>query len=84
MIGQADGCIISGPTKDGSLAYKTVTFAGLNYKVTYSGPDAVLEKFSITPYLDEDVIPDSTWVINVENHTPATKLYYEIVYKEIQ
>lgn len=84
VIGQADECLVSGPTKETGLAYKTVTFAGLNYKVTYSGPDAILEKFSITPDLDEDVIPDSSWIVEIDNHTSATKLYYEIVYKEIQ
>jgi hypothetical protein len=59
-------------------------FAGLPYKVTYSGPDQILEKFVISPEADGDIIPDSAWIIQVENHTPATKLYYEIVYAQIQ
>ena len=84
IIGQAEGCLVSGPTKDKGLAYKIVTVAGLPYKVTYSGPEQILEKFSIAPELDEDIIPDSTWVIEVENHIPAAKIYYEIVYKQVQ
>ena len=84
MIGQAKECLVSGPTKDKGLAYKTITAAGMMYKVTYSGSDQVLEKFSITPQSSDDVIPDSTWTIKVDNHVPAAKLYYEIVYKQIQ
>lgn len=84
IIGQVEGCLVSGPTKENGLAYKIVTVAGLPYKVTYSGHDQILEKFSISPELDEDVIPDSTWVIQIDNHTSSTKLYYELVYKQIQ
>ena len=79
IIGQAEECLVSGVAKA-----QVVTFAGLQYKVTYSGPDQILEKFSITPEMDGDIIPDSAWIIQVENHTPATKLYYEIVYKQVQ
>ncbi|MGQ0606101.1 MAG: lamin tail domain-containing protein [Candidatus Nitrosotenuis sp.] len=84
IIGQADDCLVSSPTKTNGLAYKIVTIAGLPYKITYSGHNQILEKFSITPELDEDVIPNSTWIIEAENHTPSTKIYYEIVYKQIQ
>ena len=84
IIGQAEGCLVSGPTKENGIAYKVVSVAGLLYKVTYSGPEQILEKFSITPELDEDVIPDSIWVIQVDGHIPSAKLYYEIVYKQIQ
>lgn len=84
IIGQAEECLISGPTKSKDSAYKVVTFAGLPYKVTYSGPDQILEKFAISPELDGDIIPDSAWIIQVENHTPATKLYYEIIYSQVQ
>lgn len=84
IIGQDELCLISGPTKEKGLAYKIVKIAGLPYKVTYSGSEQILEKFSISPELDEDIIPDSTWVIQVDGHTPATKLYYEIVYRQIQ
>lgn len=84
IIGQSEDCLVSGPTKENGLAYKTVTFAGLQYKITYSGPEPILEKFSIAPALAEDVIPDSSWFIEVENHVPTAKIYYEIVYTEIQ
>ncbi|MEM2160656.1 MAG: hypothetical protein QXN55_06860, partial [Candidatus Nitrosotenuis sp.] len=84
IIGQAQGCLISGPTNDKTSSYKLVTVAGLPYKVTYSGPEQILEKFSISPELDEDIIPDSTWIIQVENHVPSAKLYYEIIYRQVQ
>jgi hypothetical protein len=84
IIGQAEECLVSGPTKTKDAAYQIVTFAGLPYKVTYSGPDPILEKFSISPELDDDIIPDSAWIIQVENHVPSTKIYYEIVYKQVQ
>jgi hypothetical protein len=84
IIGQDKLCLVSGPTKEKGLVYKIVKVAGLSYKVTYSGSDQILEKFSISPELDEDIIPDSTWIIQVDGHTPSTKLYYEIVYRQIQ
>jgi len=79
IIGQDEGCLVSGPAKA-----KVVTFAGLPYKVTYSGPDQILEKFVISPEQDNDIIPDSSWIIQIENHTPSTKLYYEIIYTQVQ
>lgn len=84
IIGQDELCLISGPTKEKGLAYKLVKVAGLSYKVTYSGSEQILEKFSISPELDEDIIPDSTWIIQIDGHTSSTKLYYEIVYRQIQ
>lgn len=84
IIGQAQDCLISGQTNDKTSSYKLVTVAGLPYKVTYSGPEQILEKFSISPELDEDIIPDSTWIIQVENHVPSAKLYYEIIYRQVQ
>lgn len=84
IIGQDALCAISGPTKEKGLAYKLVQVAGLSYKITYSGSEQILEKFSISPELDEDIIPDSTWIIQVDGHTPSTKLYYEIMYRQIQ
>ena len=66
------------------MDYKIVKVAGMNYKVTYSGFDKVLEKFSITPEIIDDVIPDSMWTIKMDKPTNSAKLYYEIVYKQIQ
>ena len=84
IIGQAEECLISEPTKTKDAVYQIVTIAGLPYKVTYSGPNPILEKFSISPEQDNGIIPDSAWIIQVENHVPSAKLYYEIVYKQVQ
>ncbi len=84
IIGQSKGCLISGSTKTDDSLYKTVTIDGLPYKVAYSGPNLILEKFSIFPEEDDDIIPDSTWHIKMQNHVSSAKLYYEIIYKQIQ
>ena len=84
IIGQSKECLVSESTKVKDVDYKIVKVAGMNYKVTYSGFDKVLEKFSITPEIVDDVIPDSTWTIKMDKPAISAKLYYEIVYKQIQ
>jgi hypothetical protein len=79
IIGQEEDCLVSESAKS-----KTVTIAGINYKVTYSGPEPVLEKFSIVPESEEDLIPDSIWTVEIIKNDQPTKFYYEIIYKPIQ
>ena len=84
IIGQSKDCLVSDSTRTDDSEYKTVTIDGLPYKVVYSGPNLILEKFSISPEESDDIIPDSTWHIEMTNRVPSAKLYYEIIYKQIQ
>jgi hypothetical protein len=84
IIGPDAECLVSKATKTSAAAYKTVKVAGIDYNVEYSGPLAILEKFSIVPVSDEDVIPDSTWSVQIVKDDQPSKFYYEIVYKPIQ
>ncbi len=83
VIGQDDDCLVSESTKSSSGGYELVTFAGLKYKVTYSGFDAILEKFSITP--ESGVIPNSIWTVEIEKEqNQSSRFYYEVTYEPVQ
>lgn len=84
IIGPDAECLVSKATKSSAASYKTVKVAGIDYNVEYSGPQAILEKFSIVPVSDEAVIPDSTWSVQIVKDDQPSKFYYEIVYKPIQ
>jgi hypothetical protein len=84
IIGGDKDCLVSSSTTSDVIDYKVVNFGGRNYKVMYSGPEAVLEKFSIMPEFEEDVIPDSTWTVEIIKGNQPTKFYYEVTYKPIQ
>lgn len=84
IIGPDTKCLVSKATKTSAAPYKTVKVAGIDYNVEYSGPQAILEKFSVVPVSDEDVIPDSMWSVQIIKGSQPSKFYYEIVYTPIQ
>ncbi len=85
IIGQDTECAVSKSTKSSSGGYQLVTVGLDKYKVTYSGHTTLLEKFSIMPESDDDYIPDSAWTLEVvRKQGTISKLYYEIVYKQLQ
>jgi hypothetical protein len=84
IIGQDEDCLVSKTTKSAQTDYSLVTFAGQSYKVTYSGPDVLLEKFSIMPESEASTIPDSIWTVEIIKENESSKFYYEIIYKPIQ
>jgi hypothetical protein len=52
-----------------------------SFKIQYSGPDAVLEKFTITPESDLAVIQNSVWTVDIiKEENQNSKFYYEITY----
>lgn len=83
IIGQDAECLVTKSTKDSANGYELVTFAGLDYRVTYSGPEPFLEKFSIVP--EDGVIPNSIWTVEViKEEGQSSKFYYEVTYKPTQ
>ena len=84
IIGQSKECLVSESTMENENQYKMIKVAGLNYRVKYSGHDQVLENFSIAPETEDGIIPDSNWVIKIDQPTLSAKLYYEIFYRQIQ
>jgi hypothetical protein len=84
VIGQDEGCLVSKSTKGSEGGYEVVSFAGLDYKVTYSGPEPFVEQFSITPESEDGVIPNSIWTVEIVKENQSSRFYYEIIYKPIQ
>ncbi|HET8720212.1 MAG TPA: MG2 domain-containing protein [Candidatus Nitrosotenuis sp.] len=83
VIGQLEGCLVTSDTSNATGGYREVEFGGVSYKVTYSGPDAFLEKFSIEPSGDTN-IPNSIWTADISKNNLPSKFYYEITYVPIQ
>ncbi|HXG73799.1 MAG TPA: lamin tail domain-containing protein [Candidatus Nitrosotenuis sp.] len=81
IIGQDPDCLVSESTGG---KYKVVTIGAQDYKVTYSGHMATLEKFSISPQAEGEAIPDSVWTLEMVNGDTKSRLYYEIVYTSFQ
>ncbi len=85
IIGQDAECMVSKSTKSSEGGYELVTIGVNKYKVTYSGHTPLLEKFSIMPESDDETIQDSVWTLEVvRKQGTISKLYYQLVYKELQ
>lgn len=82
VIGQEEGCLISGSTGESENGYEVVTFAGLDYNITYSGSEPFLETFSIEPV--NGIIPNSIWSVEIVKENQPSRFYYEITYEPIQ
>jgi hypothetical protein len=85
IIGQDVECAVTKSTKNLKGGYEIAIIGAQRYKVTYSGHLPLLEKFSIAPESAYDSIPDSVWTLEVvRKQGTISKLYYELVYKEVQ
>ncbi len=84
IIGQDNNCLVSKSTGSVEDGYEVVSFAGLDYKITYSGPEQFVEAFSITPTSEDGVIPNSIWTVEIIKGNQSSRFYYEIVYTPIQ
>jgi len=80
IIGQEEDCLVQDSTRAPGTIYQIVEIEGTNYKVRYSGPDARVEKFTILPEASEDVLPESTWNVEVIKDIQPSRLYYRITY----
>lgn len=80
IIGPGSSCLVTESTKTADSNTVQVTVAGIDYIVEYSGPDRTVEKFVITP-VEDVVIPDSVWLVEIVKGDQPSRFYYEIVYK---
>jgi len=84
IIGQESGCMVSNSTRAPGTIYQVVEIDGVSYNIRYSGPDARLEKFTILPESSIEILPDSTWNVEVIKDFQPSRLYYKITYITIE
>jgi hypothetical protein len=85
IIGQTSDCLVSKSTRTLDSDYSIVQIDGTGFKVQYSGPGPILEKFTITPESDLNTIQDSVWTVDiVKEQDQYSKFYYEITYVSTQ
>jgi hypothetical protein len=85
VIGPASDCLVSKSTKTLNSDYNVVQIDGASFKVQYSGPGAVLEKFTIMPESDLNTIKNSIWTVSImKEQNQSSKFYYEIMYVPAQ
>ena len=83
VIGPDPSCLVSESTRSQGTIYKTVDVNGVSYKIRYTGPDARLEKFIIAPD-SSDVIPDSTWNVEILKNGEPSRFYYKVSYTSVE
>ncbi len=85
IIGQTSDCLVSKSTRTLDSDYSVVQIDGTGFKVQYSGPGPILEKFTIMPESDLNTIQDSVWTVDlVKEQDQYSKFYYEITYVSSQ
>ena len=80
VIGQDTSCLISDSTRAPGKIFEIIQLDGKSYKVRYSGADAKLEKFSILPEDDSEVLQKSSWNVVISKDGQPSKFYYKISY----
>ena len=80
VIGQDTSCLISDSTRAPGKIFEIIQLEGKSYKVRYSGPDAKLEKFSILPSDDAEVLKNSSWNVEIIKDSQPSRFYYKILY----
>jgi len=84
VIGTESDCLVQDSTRKPGEIYDVVEVDGVNLKVRYSGPDARVEKFSILPESPTEMLPDTTWDIQVVKDSQVSRLYYKINYSPLE
>ncbi|MBT3761145.1 MAG: lamin tail domain-containing protein [Candidatus Nitrosopelagicus sp.] len=84
IIGPDVECLVSESTRKPSQIFDVVQVDGLNLNVRYSGPDVLLEKFSILPTSSGEFLPNTTWNVEVIKDDEISRLYYKITYKTLE
>ncbi len=70
------GCLVSESTRTVQGIYKTADIDGKSYNIRYSGPDAILEKFSVLPA--DDTIHIGLWNVEILKDDQPSRFYYKI------
>lgn len=84
VIGPEDICLVQESTRKPGGIYDIVEVDGTTLKVRYSGPNVVVEKFSILPESSTEMLPDSIWDIQVVKDDQQSRLYYKINYSSLE
>lgn len=80
VIGPDADCLVKESTRKPGQIYEVVNINGMDYNVRYSGPDVLLEKYTILPFDSESFFPDSLWNVEVLKEEQSSRLYYKITY----
>jgi len=80
VIGPGIDCLISESTRKPGQIYEVVFIDGMYYNVRYSGPDVLLEKYTILPVDSDTFFPDSKWNVEVIKEEQSSRLYYKVTY----
>jgi len=80
IIGPDVNCLIKDSTRLPGQIYEVVRIDGINYNVRYSGPDVLLEKYTILPVDSDAFFPDSKWNVEVIKEEQSSRLYYKVTY----
>jgi hypothetical protein len=72
--------LIKDSTRLPGQIYEVVRIDGINYNVRYSGPDVLLEKYTILPVDSDAFFPDSKWNVEVIKEEQSSRLYYKVTY----
>jgi hypothetical protein len=80
IIGPDVNCLIKDSTRLPGQIYEVVRIDGINYNVRYSGPDVLLEKYTILPVDPDAFFPDSKWNVEVIKEEQSSRLYYKVTY----
>ena len=84
IIGEYSECLVTESTRKPGQIFEVVQVDGINLNVRYSGPDVRLEKFSISPQLSGDFLPDANWNVQVLKDDEVSRFYYKVTYKTLQ
>ncbi|MEK0327618.1 MAG: hypothetical protein QQN54_03445, partial [Nitrosopumilus sp.] len=80
IIGPDADCLIKDSTRLPGQIYEVVQVDGIDYNVRYSGPDVLLEKYTILPVDSDAFFPDSIWNVEVVKEEQSSRLYYKVIY----
>jgi hypothetical protein len=80
VIGPDTDCMVKESTRKPGQIYEIVNINGIDFNVRYSGPDVLLEKYTILPADSEAFLPESIWNVKVLKEEQSSRLYYKVTY----
>ncbi len=80
IIGPDTECMIKESTRKPGQIYEVVTIKGMTFNVRYSGPDVLLEKYTILPFDSDTFLPASAFHVKVLKEDQSSRLYYKVTY----
>ena len=80
IIGPDTECMIKESTRKPGQIYEVVNIKGMDFNVRYSGPDVLLEKYTILPFDSDTFLPASAFHVKVLKEDQSSRLYYKVTY----